>query len=116
MFFVFWLSFIRPIIPLYISSRHAGRNQRMNPSSGTDNSLRWLIIAIFLLAVFGSIVAGLSYVTVELPSRPLHPVVQDQYACTQCPADLNRCTEICKAQSCYTRCQAQFTSCMKTCT
>jgi len=88
----------------------------MKPSAGNDNPLLRLVIMIIFLAVAGSIVAGLSYVNLELPSRSLQPAVQDQYVCSQCTASLDRCTEICKAQSCYTRCQAQFTACTKACT
>jgi len=88
----------------------------MDPSAGTNNPLLRLIIVLLLLAVAGSIAGGCYYVGVELPSRSLQPAMQDQSVCSQCSADLNRCTEICKAQSCYTRCQAQFTQCINTCT
>jgi len=88
----------------------------MNPTTGQNNPLLRLLIVIILLAVAGSIVAGLYYVNVELPSRSLQPATQDQYVCSQCSPDLNRCTEICKANSCYTRCQAQFSTCTKSCT
>jgi len=81
-----------------------------------QNPLRRLIIVMIGLAVAGSIVGGLHYMNVELPSRSLQPAVQDQYVCSECQASLERCTEICKAQSCYTRCQAQFASCKGSCT
>ena len=88
----------------------------MNPQAGNDNPLFRLVIMIIFLAVAGSIVAGFYFVNVELPSRAAVQVSEDQYVCSQCTASLDRCTEICKAQSCYTRCQAQFNTCTGACT
>lgn len=80
------------------------------------NPLTGLIIVIIVLAVAGSIVGGLHYVNVEQPSRAAVQVSEDLSVCSQCPANLDRCTAICKAQSCYTRCQAQYNTCKGACT
>ena len=82
----------------------------------TQSPLTRLIIVIIFLAVAGSIVGGLHYVNVDLPSRTVVQVSEDRYVCSQCTASLDRCTEICKAQSCYTRCQAQYNTCTGACT
>jgi len=82
----------------------------------TQSPLTRLIIVIIFLAVAGSIVGGLHYVNVDLPSRTVVQVSEDRYVCSQCTAGLDRCTEICKAQSCYTRCQAQYNTCTGACT
>jgi len=52
----------------------------------TQSPLTRLIIVIIFLAVAGSIVGGLHYVNVDLPSRTVVQVSEDRYVCSQCTA------------------------------
>lgn len=88
----------------------------MEQENYCKSPLTQLILVIICLALAGSIVAGFLYATVNLPSQTKQQTSHDQYTCSQCAPDLSRCTEICKAQSCYTRCQAQYKTCNDTCT
>lgn len=89
----------------------------MEQDTSRNDPLARLVTAIICLAVFGVLVAaGLWYAGAGQPAQAPGTASEDHYTCSQCTPDLSRCTEICKAQSCYTRCQAQYTTCSKSCT
>lgn len=84
----------------------------------TENDpLARLVTVSTCLAIAGLLLAaGLWYAGAGQPVRAAEPAPGDHYVCSQCAPDLTRCTEICKAQSCYIRCQAQYETCSGSCT
>lgn len=89
----------------------------MTWNNAENNPLARLVTVSTCLAIVGLLLAaGFWYAGAGQPVRAAQPATGDKYVCSQCAPDLTRCTDICKAQSCYTRCQAQYATCMASCT
>lgn len=87
----------------------------MERENAGNDPLARLVTALVCLAVAGLLVAAGLYFAGAVQQVP-RQTSQDHYVCSQCAPDLTRCTDICKAQSCYVRCQAQYTECRGSCT